>query len=142
MKYRIKDEDGMQYEVEEIDAVEEAPVEEIADDEPIEEAAPSLAPEEIVALKGLAAVAEKLMKLIPIEEEEHGESLDEDMEEEVEEIEDEEIDEEEKKEELIDTCSRDSKSSFGSIEKQQCVNDSVDIQEEIANAWAKRYEGR
>lgn len=36
----------------------------------------------------------------------------------------------------------DSKKSFGSVEKKsKAVNDSTDIEDEIATAWAKRYNG-
>ena len=75
---------------------------------------------------------------IDFEEEEFkpakGADADEDLleipEEETEEVEEEEF------------SAHDSKKSFGSIEKKQNVADSVDGEEEIAQAWAKYYGGK
>ena len=49
--------------------------------------------------------------------------------------------EEVEEEEIIETKSRDSKTSFGSIAKPKMVEDSIEDNEEIESAWAKRYGG-
>lgn len=136
-KYRITDENGEQYEVEEVEekAVDEEPIPEVHDEE--------LLPEEIAALKKLAAAADQLIALIDVEKEEHNvESFDDE-----DEIEnDEDVEVEEKEEQLVDTDEeekikgKDSKRSFGAIErKRKSVDDS--LTDEISNAWAKRYGG-
>lgn len=135
-KYYIKDDDDQEYEVIETE-VEETPEE--VHDEGVE----ALSEEDIAALKMLASIADKLAALVteneapaeePIEEEEVVE------EEDVVEDEDEEF-VEEKKEEVVDTCKKDSKSSFGALEKRTKANDEA-IVDDISIAWAKRYGGK
>lgn len=144
-KFRITDEDGAKYEVEEIEEV----VDEDVEVEP-EAGEPSgneaLTPDEIASLKQLAAAAPSILALLdkgeePIEDDE--------VEIEVNEDEDEddldEVEEDETEEEVIDsekTKTKDSKKSYGSIERKNKVNDSIDAEEEIADAWAKRYGGK
>ena len=136
-KFRIKDETGCNYEIEEIT---DETIEEVADDE-IE----VLTQEEILALKQIAAVAPSILKLLTQQKDETVEE---------EEVEDEEAEEEAEEEvvneeEIIDSegintkeKKKDSKKSYGAIEKQNNVKDSFDVEEEIAKAWAKRYGGR
>ena len=142
-KFRITDEDGAKYEVEEIEEV----VDEDVEVEP-EAGEPSgneaLTPDEIASLKQLAAAAPDILALLdkgeePIEDEEVEEEVEE-------EIDEDDLDEEdETEEEVIDsekTKAKDSKKSYGSIEKRNQVKDSIDAEEEIADAWAKRYGGK
>lgn len=134
-KFRIKDEDGMEYQVEEIEKTE--------DTIPANDDMSTLSDEEISALKKLAAVADKLVALTETTdevEEEVKESVNEVLEDE-----DEEIEEEEDKEEIVDTDEDDDEKgsmhdSINSLEKSS-VNDSIDVQTDIADAWAKRYMG-
>lgn len=141
-KYHVIDEDGSEYQVEELDEELVEEQEEIEDDEPIIN---SLSNEELEALKKLAAVADKLVALT--------ETKDSDMDEDnlVDEDEDEELeDSDEDKEEVIDTDeeekgktpTHDSKKSFGSLEakRKKTVEDSS-LVDEISDAWAKRYGG-
>lgn len=142
MKYRIKDEDGKEVIVEEMNDEE---VDVMENEEPIvdEPTSESLSPEEISALKRLAAVADKLVGMCEgttdALEEIQPEVKDDEAEEE-EMIEDED---ENPEEEIIDTKARDSKKSFGAIEKREksSIEDSIDSDVEIADAWAKRYGG-
>ena len=139
MKYRIKDEDGKEVIVEEMNDEE---IEKVVDEEPITEEPTSeaLSPEEISALKRLAGVADKLVAMC----EETTDALEEIQPEEAEEDEEEMVEDEEEnpEEEIIDTKAHDSKKSFGAIEKKKTsVDDSIDDDLEIANAWAKRYGG-
>lgn len=131
MKFKIHDEDGSTFEIEEIkddEIVETDPV-----DEPIvDENVNALTPEEVSALKALAAVADKLMAIIPAEK------TDEVVEEEVVEDADPVVTEEETEEEVIDTKSCDSKKSFGSVEKKvKDAKTSISVED----AWQKRYGG-
>lgn len=130
-RFKIKDEDNREYIVEEVED-EEIEIETKENDN-------ALSDEEIAALKMLAKSASELLKLLKTEEEEH------------EAVEDEEIDEdkdeyieEEKDEEVVDTMKgHDSKSSYGSLEKETRVTDTqIDTDLEIAEAWAKRYGGK
>lgn len=131
-KFRIKDEDGMEYQVEEIEKT-----------IPTDDDMSTLSDEEISALKKLAAVADKLVALTETTdevEEEVKKSVNEVLEDE-----DEEIEEKEDKEEIVDTDEDDNEKgsmhdSINSLEKSS-VNDSIDVQTDIANAWAKRYMG-
>lgn len=130
-KFYVKDEDGKDYLVEELDA---DPVEEDLgeDKEKLQdEEFASLSQEELDALKRLASVADKLISMVNTTdaEEEVGES-------------EEVIDTDEELEEDPAMKGHDSKKSFGSIEKKKVTNDSIDIQESIATAWAKRYGGK
>lgn len=139
MKFKIKDADGNDYEVEEVE------------EEKVEEK-PELTSEEIVALKTLAATAPNIMKLLDVEKKEHEAVEDEDKDEDEDEediekrvdvdLDDEDADEDEDK--LIETevkkIKKDSKKSFGSNEKRK-TKDSVNLDDEIAAAWSKRYGG-
>lgn len=147
MKFKIKDDYGKEFEVEEIqddeletneeiETIDDDEIkmenEEVHDDE-------SLSSEEISALKKLAGVVDKLLALIPVEEEEHG-TLDEEEEEIDETIEDADEEEfvEEDKEEVIDTDSM--RDSIGSVERKKSARDSkIDAQEQIANKWQENY---
>lgn len=133
-KYRIIDEDGDRYEVEEVET-EEVKDPETCED-PIEDDDSTLSDEEIRALKRLAGVADKLVSLVA-----EAQATDEDADEDEEMI-------EEEKEEIIDTDEEelkkptcDSKKSFGAIEKPVKTTDSLDADLDIAAAWAKRYGG-
>ena len=136
-KFLIKDEDGTEFEVQEIEKKEEEVV-------PTQDEFGALSEDEISALKRLASVADKLIALT--------ETTDEDIKEEVKEvIEDEDEDDEdeiveEDKEEIIDTDEveedkNNMHDSINSIGSKISTNDSVDIQTDIANAWANRYKG-
>lgn len=128
-KYIIHDEDGKEFEVEEMTEKEEVTPDKTKD----EGEGGGLTESEIEALKKLAGVADKLIGLIS---EDVGDT-------------DEDIDEKEvdKDETVIDTDeeedkrrSCDSKASFNSIEKKKIKsNDSIDNSDEINAAWAKRY---
>lgn len=133
-KYRIIDEDGDRYEVEEVET-EEVKAPETTKD-PVEDDDSALSDEEIRALKRLAGVADKLVSLVA-----EAQATDEDTDEDEEMI-------EEDKEEIIDTDEEelkkptcDSKKSFGAIEKPVKTVDSLDADLDIAAAWAKRYGG-
>ena len=133
-KYRIIDEDGDRYEVEEVET-EEVKAPKTCED-PVKDDDSALSDEEIRALKRLAGVAEKLVSLVA-----EAQATDEDTDEDEEMI-------EEDKEEIIDTDEEelkkptcDSKKSFGAIEKPVKTVDSLDADLDIAAAWAKRYGG-
>lgn len=133
-KYRIIDEDGDRYEVEEVET-EEVKAPETTED-PVEDDDSTLSDEEIRALKRLAGVADKLVSLVA-----EAQATDKDTDEDEEMI-------EEDKEEIIDTDEEelkkptcDSKKSFGAIEKPVKTVDSLDADLDIAAAWAKRYGG-
>ena len=133
-KYRIIDEDGDHYEVEEVET-EEVKTPETTED-PVKDDDSALSDEEIRALKNLASVADKLLSLVT-EAQATDEATDKD----------EEMIEEDK-EEIIDTDEEelkkptyDSKKSFGSIEKPVKTVDSIDADLDIESAWAKRYGG-
>ena len=122
--FRIKDEDGKEFEVKELEAEKDIP--EQHDEEPAADIA--LTSEEIASLKKLAGVADKLVALIPTED------ADEDK------LEDEEETVEEKIENVVDTDEDEADGCLhDSIEKKETINDSIDVQDEIANAWSKRY---
>ena len=137
MKFFVKDEDNETFEVEEI---EETPAKEVTTE--VEAKDEALSAEEIAALKKLAGVADKLIGMCTTsDEDESDEDVDVDA----------DTDEDEDgKEEVLDTDEdddkvikpRDSKKSFGSIEKKRKAVSTVDSQQEsIAEAWAKRYGG-
>ena len=133
-KYRIIDEDGDRYEVEEVES-EEVKDPETTED-PVEDDDSALSDEEIRALKRLASVADKLVSLVA-----EAQATDEDTDEDEEMI-------EEDKEEIIDTDEEelkkptcDSKKSFGAIEKPVKTVDSLNADLDIETAWAKRYGG-
>ena len=140
-KYLVKDEDeGLV-----VTELDEEP-EKKTEDEDIEEEVhddDALTPEEISALKSLAAVAPDLVALV-----EKTKASDEDEEiDDEEELEDEDEDEDEDalldedEEEVIETGkAHDSKKSFGAIQRKSKPKDSLE-DDEVANAWAKRYGG-
>ena len=142
--YRIVDEDGSSYEVEEIkddDLIEN----DIQGDDLIENQSSGLTDDEILALKKLAGVADKLIGLLNIEEKEFEVVSDEDDLDEEKSLDDEDDLDEEK---LIDTdresdrLKRDAKTSFGSLRKisnKDSINDS--LTNDIEDAWRKRYNG-
>lgn len=129
MKFKVRDKSGREFKVEEIEEVKPK-----AEDEPLTSSCDDdeLSSEEIASLKQLAAVADKLVRLVNT-------STDEDEEEE--QIEDKE---EEQIEEVIDTSkmkTADSiKKSATAIEKKIKADDSLDI-DAVSDAWAKRYGG-
>ena len=149
MKFRITDEFGEVTEVEEIK--EETPTED-------EEPEVILSKEEIIALKSLIPHIEEIKALFEEEKKEEveddeeekeivGEEVEEEIHEDDEDIE-EEIDEDEDKEEVIDTDEEEEEKdkihdSIGAIGKQSArTNDAAfDAQEDIATAWANRYNG-
>lgn len=139
MKFYIKDEDGKEYEVEEVaekttDEETLPPVEEKTTDEDVN----ALTADEITALKSLAANADRIIALLDTEEAEHEATEDEEPV-----IEDEDEDETivDTDEEMENTC-HDSKRSVGAIEKGKVLNDSIEVQDSIAAAWAKRYSNK
>ena len=134
MKFRIKDDDGKEFEVEEIEEMKKDSEEEIEKNEKEEVKDDALTAEEIASLKQLAAVSSELIKLLEVEKEEHAND-----------------NEEKAEEEVIDTDeheslkANDSKGSFGSIEKKEKkgVNDSNEYnnQLDIENSWQNRFKG-
>ena len=143
-KFHVKDEDGEVFEVEELDETTAASA---TDPEP--ESKPEvnddngLSEDEISALKGLAAIAPKLMKLVEGTEDtcaEDEEELDDECEEPKVDDRDEQI------EEVIDTDEeakpRDSKKSFGAIERKKKTKDSIEDAIDVETAWVKRYGGK
>lgn len=148
MRFRITDDNGEEFVVEEMqdeDIIEEK--EEVQDEDVIEETAEEVhdeetfTEEEIAKLKGLLAVADKLMGLVSTEDSDE-EEIDETIEDEDEEVEVDETvadeDEIEEEEEVVDTAPI--SDSFGSMEKKsKKAKDSVDHQVEISNAWANNY---
>jgi len=137
MKFRFKDDDGKEFEVEELEETKDSE-EEIEKKEKEEVKDDALTAEEIASLKQLAAVSSDLIKLLKVEEKEHAND------------EDEEKVEEKTEEEVIDTDEQepsktcDSKRSFGSIEKKdKNVNDSNEYasQLDIEESWQKRFKG-
>lgn len=143
-KYHVIDEDGSEYQVEELDEELVESPEELEDDEPIIN---TLSEEEIEALKKLAAVADRLVALTETKDSDMDEDnlVDEDEDEELEdsdEDKEEVIDTDEEEEEKGKTPARDSKKSFGSLEakKKKVVEDSS-LVDEVSDAWAKRFGG-
>ena len=137
MKFRIKDEDGKDYEVEEI--LEQKSEDDASEAETIEITSNELSDEEIKVLKELVAKAPEILNLLNVEKKEHEENpelLDED-----EEYSDDEKEEySDENEEVIETQTHDSKSSFGSlVSRKTNVDDS--LEDEVSAAWAKRYGG-
>ena len=128
--FRIKDEDGCEYQVEEIKEEKD-----IHDEE-------SLSSEEISALKRLASVADKLIDLTDTKDE-----VDPDTKRSVNEVLEDEDEDEEKEdfeEKVVDTDEDEESGihdSANALEKKSKTNDSVDVQSDIASAWAKRYGG-
>lgn len=134
-KYRIKDADGAEYEVEEL--TDEAKKEEEVVKKEVETKDSELTAEEIAALKELASLMPELKNLCEKKVEEKVKETKEVVDEEV----DEKEDKKEVEEEILETKANDSKTSFGSVVKQKVVEDSITENEEIESAWAKRYGG-
>ena len=140
MKFNVRDENGKEYKVEEIEEVKKTD-DEAETKKPLTNTCTDeddLSPEEIAALKKLAGMADKLCALVDT-------TTDEEVEEEEEE--EEEIEDEgEQIEEVIDTDepkkAKDSiKKSAGAIEKKTIkTGDSIE-EDDVAAAWAKRYGG-
>lgn len=140
-KFRINDGDET-YEITELEDEDEIVEETKAKAEDDEVAV--LTSEEIASLKELAKAAPSLLALLNKPEEtseETDEEIDgEDM--------DEDEDEEEVEEEIVDTDEKvekkkgkDSKKSYGSIQKTKIIEDSLE-EDEISSAWSKRYGGK
>lgn len=139
MKFNVRDENGKEYKVEEVEEVKKT------DDEdetkkPLTNTCTDdvLSPEEIASLKKLAGMADKLCALVDT-------TTDEEVKEEEEE--EEEIEDEgEQIEEVIDTDepkkAKDSiKKSAGAIEKKTVKTEDSVEEDDVAAAWAKRYGG-
>lgn len=138
MKFKVRDEDGKEYKVEEVEEVKKTedednpkqPLTNTCTDED------NLSPDEIAALKKLAGMADKLCALV-----------DTTTDEEVEEEEEEEVEDEgEEIEEVIDTDepkkAKDSiKKSAGAIEKKTIKTEDSVEEDDVSAAWAKRYGG-
>lgn len=137
-KFRINDGDET-YEITELEDEDEIVEETKAEDDEVA----VLTSEEIASLKELAKAAPSLLALLnkpeetseEIDEEIDGEDMDEDEDEEVE-------------EEIVDTDEKvekkkgkDSKKSYGSIQKTKIIEDSLE-EDEISSAWSKRYGGK
>ena len=139
-RFKLTDEDGSEYDVKEIDEdtvseTEKSEEKQLHDDD-------TLSADEIVALKKLAGVADKLVALIPVEEAEHANDEDVDEDEIVDENKACDEDEPTKKEEVVETKSHDSiQKSVGKPGKK--ITDSsndLDAHElEIENAWTNMY---
>ena len=114
-KFYVRDADGEEYEVEEVEELDEGKNE-------VTESA--LTADEIAALKKLAEVADRLIATVETAEEEP--------------IADEEPEEE--TEEVIETKTNDSMRSFGAIERKKVVDETID--NDVDDAWTKRYGGK
>lgn len=124
-KFIVRDDDGAEYSVIETE-------EEKLEDDEVPASSEGLTPDEIAALKSLAARSADILKLLEVEAKEHEAVTTED-----EDVEEKDLD----KDEVVDTC----KDSFGSVEKRTTdskLQDSDALQEEIADAWKKRYGGK
>lgn len=143
MKFRIKDDFGEKFEVEEIqddfaetetetfDDGEDIVAEPIQDDE-------QLSNDEISALKKLAGVVDKLLALIPSEDEVQDDGEEIETEENIDETITDEDEEIETEEQVIDTNSV--ADAIGSLEKGKKARDSkTDAQEQIADKWQQNY---
>lgn len=146
MKFNIRDIDGTEYSVDEIEEVKEA---DIHDDDDVEIdtteiESSELSPEEVSALKRLAAVADKLVEMVGSSDVHDDEDDFEEEKEIVEEASDgdyEEADDDEE-ETVVDT--KKMKDSFNrsafKTEKRKKIDDSLEV-DEISEAWDKRYNG-
>ena len=114
-KFYVRDADGEEYEVEEVEELDEGKN---------EVTEPALTADEIAALKKLAEVADRLIATLETAEEEP--------------IADEEP--EENTEEVIETKTNDSMRSFGAIERKKVVDETID--NDVDDAWTKRYGGK
>lgn len=129
-KFIIEDETGKEFEITEEELQDEETEEVVEKTEEVHDEE-TLSPEDIIALKSLAAKASDILKLLEVEEAEH-EAVEETEDEEPEDVSDEEV---------IETTAGDSKKSVGAIEKAK-TNDSISYEDreiEIANAWTDRF---
>lgn len=143
--YRVHDNiSGADYDVEEKNP---EIVDEDIDNPEIQDDEAALSPEDIAALKSLAAHASELIALISenkttdSEEEKKEDVVDSDEDKKEEEIKDADEDENEDKEKVVDTKAID---SVGSVEKKANISDSSseDRQIEIANAYMARFKAQ
>lgn len=137
MKFNVRDENGKEFKVEEVEEVKNT-----NEDETKKPLQPScnddaLSPEEIASLKKLAGIADKLCALVDTTEDEEVKEKEEEeeIEDEGEQIE-EVIDTDEPKKKATDSI----KKSAGAIEKKVKTEDSVE-EDDVSAAWAKRYGG-
>ena len=134
MKFFIKDEEtGKDYSVEEV-------IEEKSAEDEVPETEEALSKEDIVALKSLASVADKLIELVKEDAD-----VDEDIDKDIDDEDEDEDEDEDDKEAVVDTDKEkmkghDSRKSFGSIETRKTVDDSAE-EDDVSAAWAKRYGG-
>lgn len=138
MKFNVRDEDGKEYKVEEIEEVKK---DEDESTKPLTntDADETLSPEEIIALKKLAGIVDKLCALVDVTDEDKNKDDEIDDEDEDEEVKGEQI------EEVIDTDemtkAKDSiKKSVGAIESKKVKANDV-LEDDISLAWMKRYGG-
>lgn len=116
-KFYVRDADGEEYEVEEVEELDEG-------NNKVTE--PALTADEIAALKKLAEVADRLIATVETAEEEP--------------VADKKDKKTEKKtEEVIETKTNDSMRSFGAIETKKVVDEAID--NDVDDAWTKRYGG-
>lgn len=140
MKFNVRDENGKEFEVEEVEEKDETAAGELPKNTPAQTSDSELTPEEITALKSLASVADKLVALVK------GDATD-DCGDDPMLDEDEDGDEDEDAEVVVKTGdskpakkATDAKKSIGAIERKPDVRDSVEA-DPVADAWAKRYGG-
>ena len=131
-KYRIIDEEGDRYEVEEME-VEEAPVEETDACEECKDEDVVLTSDEIATLKKLLPYVDAILAMVEPKEE----GVEEEEAEEVEAV-DEDTEEVVDTDEVKKTC--DSRSSVGAIEKTKTIVDDS-LEDEVSQSWAKRFNG-
>lgn len=142
MKFNVRDEDGNEFEVEEVMTQSDTGDcgGQLPQNEPAKATDDELSVEEIASLKKLASVAEKLISLIPADDagQTPATTGDED--------EDEDDDEEETVIETGDCgampAKKDSlKKSVGANESKTRAADAV-VEDAVSEAWAKRYGGK
>ena len=139
MKFNVRDEDGNEFEVEEVMTQPDTDnCGALPQNEPAKASDDELSAEEIASLKKLASVAEKLISLIPTENAEPAATGDED--------EDENEDDDETVIETGDCgampAKKDSlKKSVGANETKTRADDSIN-EDVVSAAWAKRYGGK
>lgn len=134
-KFYITDDDGSQYEVEEIN--------ELSDDDDIslnQNDEDELTSDEISALKRLASISDKLIALLQTSsndsEDEDLELTDEDEDEDEEQV----IDTDEEPRRLTKDSKYQTKKSVAALERRTVKTDDS-LLDEVADAWAKRYGG-
>lgn len=144
-KYHVKDADGEEFEVTEIDS----DTDETVETEPMKtDDEATLTAEEITALKGLAAAAPKLMKLVEGTQDDCGAGTEDKDPDEMADEDPDEVQDDEEIEEVIDTDETSGKKttdsiakSVGALEKKKKSKDSMTGSLDIESAWAKRYGG-